>query len=98
MKARVKAILAKISCLAAVAVPLATVAGAQTKWGINKDAMTMQECRDRLAMPVKDRPRSDDPQVNKDAVCRNMLSASPRLRGKGGAARPAGATSQGASR
>ena len=48
---------------------------APTKTGINKDAMTMQECRDRLAAPKRDRPPSDDPAINKDAVCANMLGA-----------------------
>ena len=44
-----------------------------SKTGINKDAMTMQECRDRLAAPKHDRPPSDDPAIDKDAVCVNML-------------------------
>jgi hypothetical protein len=48
---------------------------APTKHGINKDAMTMQECRERLAAPLKERPQSDDPRINLDAMCRNMLSS-----------------------
>jgi len=44
------------------------------KGGINKDAMTMQECRDRLAAPPKQRPQSDDSRINLDAMCKNMLS------------------------
>jgi hypothetical protein len=47
---------------------------APSKQGINKDAMTMQECRDRLAAPANERPPSDDPRINKDGMCRNMLS------------------------
>jgi hypothetical protein len=48
------------------------------KSGINKDAMTMQECRDRLAAPANERPASDDPRINLDAMCTNMLSAEAR--------------------
>jgi hypothetical protein len=92
-KLALKACLALMLCLA-LTVPFATAAGAQAKWGINKDAMTMQECRDRLALPAKDRPRSDDPEVNKDAMCRNMLSASARAPKKDLAAKPARASSQ----
>jgi hypothetical protein len=54
---------------------------APSKQGINKDAMTMQECRDRLAVPANERPPSDDPRVNKDAVCTSMLSADKALLG-----------------
>ena len=70
--------------VAAVLLPLATpIASAvpgdshyvpPSKEGINRDAMTMQECRDRLAAPVKERPPSDDPSIDKDAICKNMLS------------------------
>jgi hypothetical protein len=47
---------------------------APSKHGINKDAMTMQECRDRLAAPANERPPSDDPRIHIDGMCRNMLS------------------------
>jgi hypothetical protein len=47
---------------------------APSKHGINKDAMTTQECRDRLAAPANERPPSDDPRINIDGMCRNMLS------------------------
>lgn len=47
---------------------------APVKRGANKDSMTMQECRDRLNAPAKERPASDDPRVNLDAMCLNMLS------------------------
>jgi hypothetical protein len=43
--------------------------------GVNKDAMTMQDCKDRLALPVNKRAKSEDPQINLDAICANMLSA-----------------------
>lgn len=81
-----------LSCLA-LAGSLATAASAQTKSGINKDAMTMQDCRDRLATPAKARPRSNDPAVDKDAMCRNMLSASHRPAHAKPVARPARAAS-----
>ena len=45
--------------------------------GPNKDAMTMEQCRERLAMPKDRRPRSDDPRIDKDAICENMLSSEP---------------------
>lgn len=31
-------------------------------------------CRDRLAAPANERPPSDDPRINIDGICRNMLS------------------------
>ena len=40
---------------------------------INNDAMTMQRCRARLALPMNARPKDDDPRVDLDAVCRGML-------------------------
>ena len=50
--------------------------GAQpAKSGINKDAMTMQDCRDRLALPKAKRRESDDKRVDLDGICKNMLSA-----------------------
>jgi hypothetical protein len=64
------------------------------KSGINKDAMTMQECRDRLAAPAKERPSSDDPLINLDAMCRNMLGAEGRRKAGRAAAPSASAPSQ----
>lgn len=66
------------------------------KSGINKDAMTMQECRDRLAAPVKARPSSDDPQINLDAMCTNMLSAEARRKAGRATAPSSSAPSQAA--
>ena len=70
---------------------------APVKSGINKDAMTMQECRERLAAPVKDRPPSED-GIDIDAMCRNMLSASKTWTTRKPAARSVSAPSQAASR
>ncbi len=65
--------------------------GAQeTKHGINSDALTMQECRARLAMPKNRRPPADDPTIDKDAICVNMLGARPP--GKSSPPTPAGAS------
>jgi hypothetical protein len=49
---------------------------------INNDAMTMQQCRDRLSLPKHARPKDDDPRVDLDAVCTNLLhsQASPPSR------------------
>ncbi|MDQ2733661.1 MAG: hypothetical protein M3Y55_01445 [Pseudomonadota bacterium] len=74
--------------------PFASAADAAAKWGINKDAMTMQECRDRLALPVKDRPKSDEPEVNKDRMCENMLSVERHRPHRPAAQRPARSASQ----
>ena len=47
---------------------------------INNDAMTVKGCRERLALPKVRRPRDDDPNIDLDAVCRNMLdSKMPRI-------------------
>ena len=37
--------------------------------------MTMEQCRERLAMPKDRRPPTSDPRVDKDSICENMLSA-----------------------
>jgi hypothetical protein len=78
----------------------ATVDGhyvAPTKHGINKDAMTMQECRERLAAPLKERPQSDDPRINLDAMCRNMLSSEMTRKPRGATLHSASAPGKAAS-
>lgn len=40
---------------------------------INNNAMTMQRCRARLALPKNARPKDGDPRVDLDAVCHGML-------------------------
>ena len=45
------------------------------KGGINSDAMTVDDCRRRLALPKRERPSDPDPRVDLDAVCRNILDA-----------------------
>ena len=42
---------------------------------VNDDAMTIQKCRERMAMPKKARPKDDDPQIDLDRVCENLLNA-----------------------
>jgi hypothetical protein len=80
--------------LVIAACPFAFAADATAKWGINKDAMTMQECRDRLALPLKDRPKSDEPELNKDRMCENMLSVERHRPHKAIAKRPTRSASQ----
>jgi len=86
---------------AATALVLAMVVGLSTPSadavargsGINRDAMTMQDCKDRLALPRSQRPRSEDPDINLDAICANMLSADRRASKQAPPARrPASAT------
>lgn len=69
-----------------------------SKSGINKDAMTMQECRDRLAAPPKERPPSDDPEIDIDAMCKNMLGAGTGPKSRRVTAKSASAPGQPASR
>jgi len=69
-----------VVALAALGLPACGVIGERgdgkpEKAGINKDALTMQDCRDRLALPKDKRRKSDDPRVDLDGVCENMLSA-----------------------
>ena len=40
---------------------------------INKDAMTLQTCRDRLAQPKNQRIKPMDPGLDLDGMCMNML-------------------------
>src|SRR5262252_8915049 len=50
------------------------------KSGINLDAMTLDDCRARLALPKRERPRDPDARVDLDAVCANMLNSPSRPR------------------
>jgi hypothetical protein len=77
----------------AIASPAASSAASQIPparvGSINNDAMTMQQCRDRLSLPKNARPKDDDPRVDLDAVCTNLLhsSASPPSRAASPASR-----------
>jgi hypothetical protein len=46
----------------------------QLKSGVNMDALTVDDCRQRLALPKSKRAVDPDPGVDLDAVCRNILS------------------------
>ena len=61
---------------------------------VNNDAMTVRGCRERLALPKASRPKDDDPRVDLDAVCRNILdSVRPKAaKPPASAARPASAS------
>src|SRR5450755_740795 len=64
-------------------------------FGVNKDAMTMQDCRDRLALPASKRPKADDARIDLDAMCANMLGLPPAPKKTSRtASRPASAASQ----
>jgi hypothetical protein len=38
-----------------------------------KDAMTMQQCKDHMAMAKKDGMKKDDAMMKKDATCADMM-------------------------
>jgi hypothetical protein len=40
---------------------------------VKKDTMTMQECKDHLAMAKKDGMKKDDAAMKKDAACAEMV-------------------------
>ena len=46
----------------------------EMKSGINFDALTVDDCRRRLALPKSQRPVDPDPRVDLDGVCKNILA------------------------
>ncbi len=40
---------------------------------MTKDAMTMQECKDHVAMAKKDGMKKDDAMMKKDTMCADMM-------------------------
>jgi len=40
---------------------------------MKKETMTMQECKDHMAMAKKDGMKKDDATMKKDAVCADMM-------------------------
>ncbi len=40
---------------------------------MKKDSMTMQECKDHMAMAKKDGMKKDDAMMKKDAMCADMM-------------------------
>ena len=40
---------------------------------VKKDGMTMQECKDHMAMAKKDGMKRDDAMMKKDTVCADMM-------------------------
>ncbi|MEP6739872.1 MAG: hypothetical protein ABJA61_05805 [Caldimonas sp.] len=40
---------------------------------MKKDTMTMQECKDHVAMAKKDGMKKDDAMMKKDAMCADMM-------------------------
>ena len=48
--------------------------GSALESGVNFDAVTVDDCQHRLALPKAQRPVDPDPRVDLDNVCRNILS------------------------
>ena len=40
---------------------------------MNKDAMTMQQCKDHMAMAKKDGMKKDEMMMKKDTMCADMM-------------------------
>ena len=47
--------------------------GADADGMMKKDAMTMQQCKDHMAMAKKDGMKKDDAMMKKDAMCADMM-------------------------
>ena len=67
--------LASTACATTASAPAASSTRAPKRGTVNDDAMTVQDCRDRLASAKASRPKDDDPNVDLDAVCRNILDS-----------------------
>ena len=47
---------------------------------MNGGAMTMQQCKDHMAMPAKDGPKKDDATRKKDTMCAGMMKKEGLMR------------------
>lgn len=50
---------------------------------VDKDALTVERCKERLAVPKAQRKPSDDPRVDLDAMCVHLLDANAAKRQRG---------------
>ena len=59
---------------------------------MNKDMMTMQQCKDHMAMAKRDGMKKDDMMMKKDTMCADMMKKDGMMNG-GSAMQPDGMAS-----
>ncbi len=64
---------ALLSGLLAVSTTTAFAMDDMKKDGMAKDSMTMQQCKDHMAMAKKDGMKKDDAMMKKDTMCADMM-------------------------
>ncbi len=68
---------------------------AMAKGGMmNKDTMTMQQCKDHMAMAKKDGMKKDDAMMKKDAMCADMMKDGSGMKKNDSMMKPDGMASQ----
>ena len=66
---------------------------AMAKDGMTKDSMTMQQCKDHMAMAKKDGMKKDDAMMKKDTMCADMMKKDGAMKGGDSAMQPSGMAS-----
>ena len=66
-------ITALLACLALAGPALAADEMKKDDGMMKKDAMTMEQCKEHMAMAKKDGMKKDDATMKKDAVCADMM-------------------------
>ena len=71
-------ITALLACLALAGPALAADDMKKADGMAKKDAMTMEQCKDHMAMAKKDGMKKDDATMKKDAMCADMMKKDER--------------------
>jgi hypothetical protein len=66
---------------------------AMAKDGMAKDSMTMQQCKDHMAMSGKEGMKKDDAMMKKDTICADMMKKDGMAKNGDGAMQPSGMAS-----
>ena len=66
---------------------------AMSKGGKTHDSMTMQQCKDHMAMAKPDGMKKDDAMMKKDAACADMMKKDGMMKSGGSAMQPGGMAS-----
>jgi len=66
-------ITALLACLALAGPALAADEMKKDDGMMKKDAMTMEQCKEHMAMAKKDGMKKDDAMMKKDAACADMM-------------------------
>ncbi len=73
------------TCMACAGAAFAADEMKKTDGMMKKDTMSMQECKDHMAMAKKDGMKKDDAMMKKDTMCGDMMKKDDAMTKKEGA-------------